>query len=141
MSKIFSFNEGLNGSLIDPVSGAKGVNTNGVFKRADKGIAWIGNGVDSQIDFDTRNIGKTHTIVINFNLSSIGLRMLLNGDGNDNYITVVSATEIFYRAGNATPAEFTVSELIVGKDYQLILTRDGTVASSLYINNIKQCRR
>ena len=50
MSKIFSFNEGLNGSYIDSVSEVAGTNTNGVFKRTEKGLAWTATGVSEGIE-------------------------------------------------------------------------------------------
>lgn len=50
MAKIFSFNPKLNGSYKDPISNTLGVNTNGEFKKTEKGIAWLGNGADSEID-------------------------------------------------------------------------------------------
>jgi hypothetical protein len=52
MSKIFSFNSKRNGSYIDGVSGAVGVNTAGVWARTEKGLTWR-DVPDSKIDFIT----------------------------------------------------------------------------------------
>lgn len=49
MSKIFSFNDKRNGSYIDGISGAVGVNTGGEWAQTEKGLAWRGNGVDAGV--------------------------------------------------------------------------------------------
>ena len=51
MAKIFSFNEKLDGSYIDPISGAAGTNTNGVFERTEKGMAWKAHGTNGIITY------------------------------------------------------------------------------------------
>lgn len=51
MGKIFEFNGKRNGSYIDSVSGAVGVNTNGEIARTDKGLAYRCDG-SAEVNYD-----------------------------------------------------------------------------------------
>ena len=53
---VFAFNDKQNGSYIDPISGTAGTNTNGVWKRTEKGLAWEGDGSSSEVDCGNESV-------------------------------------------------------------------------------------
>ena len=83
--KIFEFNGKRNGSYIDSVSGAVGVNTNGEWAKTEKGTAWRGNGSDSSIDTGINpNISTEFSFVCWANSKVMGVSDLHAWDFRDS---------------------------------------------------------
>lgn len=92
MSLVFStqFNKG---SYIDRVSKTAGTNTNGVFKRTEKGLAWEGNGSSSGITLSSPITVSRNatTIEIWFKGWDVTIDRCLVGTGNSSqYISIVN---------------------------------------------------
>lgn len=92
--------------------------------------------VSNKIDIPFMNLGTTHTITAKVNANAYDFRFLANGIGNDNYITLASATEIWYRATNILHVFTGLTLPTLGTDFEVTLTRNGT-SLILYINGVQ----
>lgn len=103
--KVFSFNDKRNGSYIDGVSGAVGVNTNGQFVRSEKGLTWRGVDAESNsVLFSTisntfdGNVGSMVTAMRPFDTgkgtTSSYASLRVNSDNNIGFLKIGVGNEV-----------------------------------------------
>jgi len=141
MSKIFGTQFHI-GSYIDSVSKSEGTNTNGVFERTEKGLAWKGNGSSALIDYTSITLYSPQTIEVwwkpkikeqlqSFLSGNTGASTILRYDG-------VGDDDIwFYTTGSGgdDSHQFVDVGIVANKWVHLLIVRSGT-SVSLYVNNI-----
>ncbi len=143
MSKIFEFNP--QKGYIDQVSGAVGVNTNGTIERTEKGLAWRGNGVDTNIniadvftDYDTAFLSTSvFSIYGIFKASNVisQQQILAQRGGANRFVIGIQASTLRMSMYNGVFGESGVIE--ANKWYSFVLTSDSGTAN-LYLDEILQ---
>jgi len=138
--KIFSFNEGLNGSYISRPDGTVSVNTAGVFTRGDKGLCWYNDG--------TAKIARPSAITLSRQSATIEIwfkgwdatnsliRFLLAY--NSDTLSYCGQVTARFRLESNTNADYwlsvTPSNIIDNVWYHLLIIADGGTVNS-YLNN------
>jgi len=138
MAKIFSFNEGLNGSYIDPISGAAATNTNGVFKRTEKGMAYYGSG-GNYIQISNQVLSKDNGgLVMWFKVTNPITQGLLSKDGAGSlaWIYVIESNTITIES-DTNHDKWIASKPINGNDWNCLVvsTYNGDVV--VYLNGTR----
>ncbi len=123
--KVFEFNPGRRGSYIDPISGAVGVNTNGVWAKTEKGLAWRGDG-SGYVDYTSINFGTVFSIVIWFKQKDFRT-LFVSDQGAANYLYTPANNELRFRVNsvNSSGLDFSGAPFSDNQWHQLILIRDG----------------
>jgi hypothetical protein len=144
MAKIFEFNAN-KGSFIDQVSGTTGTNTNGRFKKSEKGTSYFCDGTSYLGSWNLGTFPTQGTIVLMFSRKG-GLIsppqhqniLATTDDAENNCIrfenTESALTKIFVRFGNdvATDVFSVIPNFTVGKNYCVIVKWKDNVAYSYY---------
>lgn len=139
MSKVFSFNEKLDGSYIDGTGNYVLTNLNGKFSRLDKGFFW------DVITGDVAKISLSSTITLSRNNSAIEIWFRLNDASGSNMLAGYdqSAYSFFRMSGydfnfesdtNSDFWTFTNTNPVKSKEYyHIVLVADGGTVNS-YLN-------
>jgi len=138
MSKIFDFNSSGLGSYRDSVSGTLGTNTNGVFKRTEKGYAWLGNGSNTKIELNqTISLGTVFSIscVIRIIDNTISFSAIMGYNDLSYPIGFNPSTNVIYCHNGVNFAAESRPELFDGQWHLLTITRNDT-SVYFYIDNI-----
>ena len=136
MSKIFE-TQFEKGSYLDKISGTAGIPTAAPIERTEKGLATKYNGTNSIFLFTELNCGTVYTIIqwIRFDQVATNIVSLSNA-GSSDYINYRFSTNLMrMRSTSGDLAEFTIPDLIAGKWYHAVITRNGT-ATLFYLDGV-----
>jgi len=138
MAKIFetSFETG---SYRNKADNTFGVNTNGVFRKTEKGLAWVGNGSNTIVDIGTKTISKeSSTVEIWFKIKDNSINNFLIGKSDINTHQSVSVRATTRIRVESVLGDFwcdyfyTVPENIY---FHFMMVADGGTVLS-YLNNV-----
>ena len=127
---VYSFNKNGSGSYLDSVSGTKGVNTSGLWKKTEKGYAWLGNGVDTKVTLaQTLSLGTvfSFTCAIRVTDNTIARASLAKGIVNfSSPILLTPSSQIIYVHDGTNNVFENRPELFDGNWHIVTVTKNGT---------------
>ena len=116
------------GTFIDSVSGNVATNTNGVFKRLEKGLAWYAYGINGKLALG--NIGTVKTLVLWVRLKTIS-EEIAECNAGSNPIVASSGTLSYTGFDNAYINEVDTDTIANGWNHIVITGTTGVTAAAM----------
>jgi len=137
MSKIFEFNAN-KGSYLDQVSKAQGTNSNGEFKQTEKGLAWLGNGVNSKITLGQSVILGTvfsFTCIIKINNDIVDYQAIA-GNSNASYPLAVRKSNNSLYCHDGTNFVTEIRQELFDNNWHIVTVVRNNTSVYFYIDGI-----